>query len=68
MVCEDHTLPAQIRPNAPLDPLSESLLITATAPSATSKAKVLELNNPTQVVELRYTGTISFRWGFKWEE
>lgn len=50
------------------DPLSESLLVTATAPSATSKTKVLELNNPTQIVELKYTGTISFRWGFKWEE
>ncbi|KAF9453527.1 hypothetical protein P691DRAFT_719266 [Macrolepiota fuliginosa MF-IS2] len=50
------------------DPLSESLLITATGPSATSKLKKLELCNPTQVVELKYTGTISFRWGFRWEE
>ncbi|KXN86622.1 hypothetical protein AN958_09926 [Leucoagaricus sp. SymC.cos] len=50
------------------DPLSESLLITATAPSPTSKVKILELSNPTQVVELKYTGTISFRWGFKWED
>ncbi|KAL9713695.1 hypothetical protein Ac2012v2_003306 [Leucoagaricus gongylophorus] len=49
------------------DPLSESLLVTATAPSATSKTKILELKNPTQIVELKYTGTISFKWGFKWE-
>jgi hypothetical protein len=48
--------------------MSESLLITATAPSSTSKVKILELCNPTSVVELKYTGTISFRWGFKWEE
>lgn len=48
--------------------MSESLLITATAPSATSKAKILELCNPTLVVEIKYTGTLSFKWGFKWEE
>ncbi|EKM81872.1 hypothetical protein AGABI1DRAFT_36383 [Agaricus bisporus var. burnettii JB137-S8] len=50
------------------DPLSESLLITATSPSVSSKTKILELKNPTHTLELRYTGTISFRWGFKWEE
>ncbi|KAF6761437.1 hypothetical protein DFP72DRAFT_1061654 [Ephemerocybe angulata] len=47
------------------DPLSESLLITATAPSPSSKTKVLELYNPTSVVEIKYTGTISFKWSFK---
>ncbi|CAK5281428.1 unnamed protein product [Mycena citricolor] len=47
---------------------SEALLVTATAPSAASKTKVLELCNPTSTVELRYTGTLSFRWGFKWED
>ncbi|KAJ7188528.1 hypothetical protein C8R46DRAFT_1054967 [Mycena filopes] len=50
------------------DPLSEALLIVATAPSATSKIKFLELLNPSKTVELRYTGTLSFRWSFKWEE
>ncbi|EDR14637.1 uncharacterized protein LACBIDRAFT_305473 [Laccaria bicolor S238N-H82] len=50
------------------DPMSESLLITASAPSATSKAKILELCNPTLVVEIKYTGTLSFKWGFKWED
>ncbi|KAG6891230.1 hypothetical protein C0995_008482 [Termitomyces sp. Mi166 len=50
------------------DPISQSLLITATSPNATSKAKILELYNPTILVELKYTGTLSFRWGFKWEE
>jgi len=41
---------------------------TATAPSASSKIKFLELCNPTKTVELKYTGTLSFRWSFKWEE
>ncbi|TDL23806.1 hypothetical protein BD410DRAFT_151248 [Rickenella mellea] len=50
------------------DPLSESLLATATAPSATSKAKTVELHNPSVPVELKFTGTISFRWSFKWED
>jgi len=50
------------------DPISESLLITATSPSVTSKFRTLELCNPTTVVELKYTGTLSFRWGFKWEQ
>ncbi|KAJ7209600.1 hypothetical protein GGX14DRAFT_630940 [Mycena pura] len=50
------------------DPPSEALLITATGPSATSKVKVLQLHNPSSMVELKYTGTLSFRWSFKWEE
>ncbi|PPQ90776.1 hypothetical protein CVT25_010165 [Psilocybe cyanescens] len=50
------------------DPMSESLLATASALSPTSKVKTLELCNPTSVVELKYTGTLSFRWAFKWEE
>ncbi|KAG8215004.1 hypothetical protein J3R82DRAFT_8410 [Butyriboletus roseoflavus] len=49
------------------DPLSDALLASATAPSATSKHKTLELYNPTNVVELKYTGTLTFRWSFKWE-
>ncbi|KAF8433212.1 hypothetical protein L210DRAFT_3364930, partial [Boletus edulis BED1] len=49
------------------DPLSEALLASATAPSATSKHKTLELYNPSKVVELKYTGTLTFRWSFKWE-
>ncbi len=48
--------------------MSESLLVTATAPTATSKVKTLELCNPTLAVELKYTGTLSFKWTFKWEE
>ncbi|KAI0628208.1 hypothetical protein C8Q77DRAFT_1068400 [Trametes polyzona] len=51
-----------------LDPLSESVLATVTAPSATSKHKTLQLYNPDLVVELKYTGTIHFKWGFKWED
>ncbi|KAI0742057.1 hypothetical protein C8Q80DRAFT_1274377 [Daedaleopsis nitida] len=50
------------------DPLSESLLATVSAPSPTSKHKTLQLYNPDIIVELKYTGTISFRWGFKWED
>jgi len=50
------------------DPMSESLLATASAPSAGSKVKTIELCNPTMLVELKYTGTLSFRWSFKWEE
>ncbi|KAG2011705.1 hypothetical protein CC2G_011793 [Coprinopsis cinerea AmutBmut pab1-1] len=50
------------------DPLSQAHLITASAPSASSKAKTLELHNPTILVDLKYTGTLSFRWSFKWEE
>ena len=52
----------------PLDPMSESLLATATALSPTTKVKVIELCNPTSLVEIKYTGTLSFRWSFKWEE
>ncbi|KAJ7072525.1 hypothetical protein C8F01DRAFT_1104263 [Mycena amicta] len=50
------------------DPLSEALLVTATGPSAASKIKVLELSNPSATVELKHTGTLSFRWSFKWED
>ncbi|KAH9829983.1 uncharacterized protein C8Q71DRAFT_788121 [Rhodofomes roseus] len=50
------------------DPLSTSLLATATAPLATSKQKTIQLYNPDAVVELKYTGTLSFKWGFKWED
>lgn len=50
------------------DPLSHSLLASATAPSATSKHKTIELHNPSQVVELKFSGTLTFKWKFKWEE
>ena len=53
---------------ANIDPMSESLLVTVTAPASTSKVKVLELCNPTKIVELKYTGTLSFKWSFQWEE
>ncbi|PSR82343.1 hypothetical protein PHLCEN_2v6086, partial [Hermanssonia centrifuga] len=50
------------------DPLSQSLLATATAPNATSKHKTIELHNPSQIVELKYTGTLTFKWRFQWEQ
>ena len=51
-----------------IDPFSESLLATVTSPSAVSKTKMIELYNPTSNVEMRYTGALSFKWSFKWEE
>ncbi|KAF8636371.1 hypothetical protein AX17_003556 [Amanita inopinata Kibby_2008] len=50
------------------DPTSKALLATASSPASNSKHKTIELHNPSTVVELRYTGTLSFRWTFKWEE
>ncbi|KAJ1306832.1 hypothetical protein OPQ81_007817 [Rhizoctonia solani] len=50
------------------DHLSDSLLATVTAPNATSKNKVIELHNPTTTVELNFTGRLSFKWNFVWEE
>ncbi|KAF7794379.1 hypothetical protein EIP86_005513 [Pleurotus ostreatoroseus] len=50
------------------DPLSQSLLASATAPHATSKHKTIELHNPSKTVELKYTGTLTFKWRFQWEE
>ena len=50
-----------------IDPMSESLLATAAAPGAVSKFKTIELCNPTSIVELKFTGTLTFRWAFKWE-
>ncbi|KAF8606033.1 hypothetical protein BDV93DRAFT_543190 [Ceratobasidium sp. AG-I] len=50
------------------DPLSDSLLATVTAPNATSKNKLIELHNPTIKVELNFTGRLSFKWNFMWEE
>ncbi|KAG6910197.1 hypothetical protein DXG01_012332 [Tephrocybe rancida] len=63
-----HRLPGNEYKVEVYDPTSQSLLITATAPMATSKAKTLELYNPTILVDLKFTGTLSFRWNFKWEE
>jgi hypothetical protein len=50
------------------DPISGALLSSATAPSASSKAKTIELYHPDTAIELRFVGTLSFRWAFKWEE
>ncbi|CCL98557.1 uncharacterized protein FIBRA_00557 [Fibroporia radiculosa] len=50
------------------DPTADTVLATATAPSAVSKHKTLQLHNPDAVIELKYTGTLSFKWTFKWEE
>lgn len=50
------------------DSMSQSLLASATAPHATSKHKTIELYNPSQVVEFKSTGTLTFRWSFSWEE
>ncbi|KAI0060235.1 hypothetical protein BV25DRAFT_1871265 [Artomyces pyxidatus] len=50
------------------DPLSEALLASATSPSASSKHKTVELYNPSQVIELKSVGTLSFKWSFRWED
>ncbi|KAG8748407.1 hypothetical protein FRC10_005954 [Ceratobasidium sp. 414] len=50
------------------DPLSDSLLATVTAANATSKNKVIELHNPTIKIDLNFTGRLSFKWEFKWED
>jgi hypothetical protein len=49
------------------DPMSQSLLASASAPHATSKHKTIELFNPSQLVEFKSTGTLTFRWSFSWE-
>ncbi|KAF9059775.1 hypothetical protein BDP27DRAFT_448509 [Rhodocollybia butyracea] len=49
------------------DFVSQSLLVTATAPSATSKVKILELQNPSVPVELKASGTFTTKWLFRWE-
>ena len=64
---KSHSNAIEVAYDASTDPLSEALLASATAPSATSKHKTLQLYNPSNVVELKYTGTLSFRWSFKWE-
>ncbi|KAL1684235.1 hypothetical protein EV122DRAFT_200332 [Schizophyllum commune] len=50
------------------DPLTQALLASATAPAALNKAKTLELYNPNNVVELKHTGLLTFKWTFKWGE
>ncbi|KAG1854833.1 hypothetical protein DFJ58DRAFT_660192 [Suillus subalutaceus] len=61
-------IPGQVYKIEVYDPISESLLASATSPSVTSKHKTIELYNPSKVIELKYTGTLTFRWFFKWEE
>lgn len=50
------------------DPMSQSMLASATAAHVSSKHKTVELHNPTQVVEFKSTGTLVFKWCFNWEE
>ncbi|KAF8511844.1 hypothetical protein BU17DRAFT_69514 [Hysterangium stoloniferum] len=50
------------------DPLSGSILATASAPAAASKEKVIELHNPSATVPLTFKGTLTFKWSFTWEE
>ena len=51
-----------------VDFVSQSLLVTATAPSVNSKVKILELRNPSVPVELKSSGTFTVKWTFRWEE
>ncbi|KAG1723238.1 uncharacterized protein EDB91DRAFT_1271967 [Suillus paluster] len=61
-------IPGQVYRIEVYEPISDSLLASATSPSATSKHKTVELYNPSKAIELKYTGTLTFRWSFKWEE
>ncbi|KAF8631893.1 hypothetical protein AX15_002154 [Amanita polypyramis BW_CC] len=63
-----HRIPGQTYKVEVYDPMSEALLAAAMGPAASSKHKTLELYNPTIAIELKYTGTLAFRWSFKWEE
>ncbi|KAJ3837470.1 hypothetical protein F5878DRAFT_539372 [Lentinula raphanica] len=50
------------------DFVTQSLLVAATAPSVTSKVKIIELQNPSVPVELKAFGTFSVKWGFQWKD
>ncbi|KAL1743225.1 hypothetical protein HDZ31DRAFT_41407 [Schizophyllum fasciatum] len=50
------------------EPLTLSLLASATSPAALNKVKTLELYNPNSVIELKHTGLLTFKWTFKWGE
>ena len=41
-----------------VDPLSESILATASGENPTSKKKIIELHNPTVKIDLTFTGTM----------
>jgi len=49
------------------EPLSDSLL-AAIGSSSNNKAKVIELFNPNAIIQIKYVGTLSFRWSFQWED
>ncbi|KAJ3928693.1 MAG: hypothetical protein NXY57DRAFT_901520 [Lentinula lateritia] len=49
------------------DFISQSLLVTATAPSPTGRVKTIELQNPSVPVELKASGTFSVKWAFSWK-
>ncbi|KZT21173.1 hypothetical protein NEOLEDRAFT_1074096 [Neolentinus lepideus HHB14362 ss-1] len=63
-----HKVPGTVYKIELVEPLSESVLATATAPSATNKHKTIELYNPNLAISLKYTGTLSTKWKFRWEE
>ncbi|KDQ13076.1 hypothetical protein BOTBODRAFT_133991 [Botryobasidium botryosum FD-172 SS1] len=50
------------------DPHSESLLATVSATAPTSKQKTIELHNPSAAIQFSFTGKISFKWIFEWED
>ncbi|KAJ4494004.1 hypothetical protein C8J55DRAFT_447879 [Lentinula edodes] len=49
------------------DFITQSVLVTATAPSPTGKVKIIELQNPSVPVELKASGTFSVKWAFSWK-
>ncbi|GAW07865.1 hypothetical protein LENED_009886 [Lentinula edodes] len=49
------------------DFITQSVLVTATAPSPTGKVKIIELQNPSVPVEFKASGTFSVKWAFSWK-
>ncbi|KAJ3899555.1 hypothetical protein F5879DRAFT_787790, partial [Lentinula edodes] len=49
------------------DFITQSVLVTATAPRPTGKVKIIELQNPSVPVEFKASGTFSVKWAFSWK-
>ncbi|KZT59885.1 hypothetical protein CALCODRAFT_421145, partial [Calocera cornea HHB12733] len=49
------------------DPLTQALLCTVKGTNPMAKQKTIELFNPNVTVSFQYTGTLTFKWSFEWE-
>ena len=51
-----------------IDAHSDGLLATLRAnPVTANKKRMIELHNPSALVDLNFTGSMSFKWQFDWE-